>query len=72
MNKKIILTVLLFCVSFSIFCQGGASAEFDARHAFDDDSVSGQGSGFGIIGFIVMAVLFLVVLTFFSSGKKNE
>lgn len=56
---------------FSIILQGGASALSDAQHAFDEPH-EGSGGSFGIIGFIILIILFLVGLFFWRNITKDK
>lgn len=70
MNKNI-LAIILSCISFFVYCQGGASAEFDAKHAFDEE-INGGGRGFGFFGYIIMLIIFLVGLTLWARGDEKK
>ncbi len=66
--RPILYLLLLF--SSALYAQSGASTHSDAIHAFDE-SHSGSG-GFGVLGFIVMLILFIVGIVIWGYNMKND
>ena len=71
MRKKLFI---VFCALYNgiLIAQGGASAHSDAIHAFDEPH-RGNGGSFGIGGFVIMILIFLVALFLWgkSMGSKK-
>ncbi len=69
----LIILTLISCYTLS--GQGGASAHFDALHAFDEPYSNGEG-GIGIFGFILLFIVFifgLYILGFnLNKDEKNK